>query len=284
MTHIRRWFFPPILTALAAMSVALAMALVGCGGDEPSPTAAATAPGVQTQTVTPVPPATPTSEPEERTLTVYSGRSQTLVHPLLELFGEQAGVAIRVKYAGSASTVATLLEEGDNSPADVVYPTGPRFPGHPGRRRCAGPDSTGDPVEGRSEVSLARRGVGGHVRPRQDRHIQHRSNRPSRDLPSSILDFTAPEWNGRVGWAPGNGSFQAFVTALRLLLGEDAAREWLEGMKANDAQEYPNNVTTVAATANGEVDVGFVQSLLSGALSGRTRSRVRGTQPLHRKR
>ena len=258
MTHIRRWFFPPILTALAAMSVALAIALVGCGGDEPSPTAAATAPGVQTQTVTPVPPATPTSEPEERTLTVYSGRSQTLVHPLLELFGEQTGVAIRVKYAGSASTVATLLEEGDNSPADVVFLQDPGSLGTLGAAGVLAPI----PQETLSKVDARFRSPGGEWvgTSGRARTVIYNTEAidPAVDLPSSILDFTAPEWNGRVGWAPANGSFQAFVTALRLLLGEDAAREWLEGMKANDAQEYPNNVTTVAATANGEVDVGFV--------------------------
>ena len=82
--------------------------------------------------------------------------------------------------------------------------------------------------------------------------------RPQIDLPPSILDFSEEEWRGRVGWAPRNGSFQAFVTALRLQLGEDTARNWLEGMKDNDAQEYPNNVSIVQAVANGEVDVGFV--------------------------
>ena len=52
---------------------------------------------------------------------MYSGRSKSLVHPLLEAFGEHTGVDIPVKYAGSASTAATLLEEGDNTPADVVF-------------------------------------------------------------------------------------------------------------------------------------------------------------------
>ena len=77
-------------------------------------------------------------------------------------------------------------------------------------------------------------------------------------MPASILDFTSEEWKGRVGWAPRDGSFQSFVTALRLQIGEEGARKWLEGMKDNDAQEYPNNVSIVQAAANGEVDVGFV--------------------------
>ena len=54
-------------------------------------------------------------------LTVYSGRSQTLVHPLLETFIEESGLDVRVKYAGSAAIAATILEEGENTPADVVF-------------------------------------------------------------------------------------------------------------------------------------------------------------------
>ena len=78
------------------------------------------------------------------------------------------------------------------------------------------------------------------------------------DLPDSILDFTGEEWNGRIGWAPTNGSFQAFVTGLRRLEGEDGARAWLEGIKANDPVDYPNNLTALEAVANGEVDVAFI--------------------------
>ena len=54
-------------------------------------------------------------------LTVYSGRTQSLVQPLLESFAEDTGTPIRVKYASSSEIAATILEEGDNSPADVVF-------------------------------------------------------------------------------------------------------------------------------------------------------------------
>ena len=198
------------------------------------------------------------TEERDRELTVYSGRSQTLVHPLLEAFGEQTGVDIRVKYAGSSSTAATLLEEGDNTPADVVFM---QDPGSLGILADAGmlapiPQATLGKVDPRfrSPVGLW---IGTSGRARTIIYNTHAID-PTTDLPPSILDFTKPEWKGRVGWAPRNGSFQAFVTSLRLQLGEDAARAWLEGMQDNDALDYPNNVTTVAAAAAGEVDVGFV--------------------------
>ena len=264
MAYIRRRIFPQILLALAALSVALLLALVGCGGGEQSPSPTATspatqaAPSVSTGSPTPASPTEAPTEEEDRSLTVYSGRSQSLVHPLLEAFGEYTGVAIRVKYAGSASTAATLLEEGDNTPADVVFL---QDPGSLGSLGAAGmladlPQATLDKVDARLR-DPGGQWIGTSGRARTIIYNTE-SIDPETDLPASILDFTAEEWKGRVGWAPRNGSFQSFVTALRLQLGEDAAREWLEGMKDNDAQEYPNNVSIVQAAANGEVDVGFV--------------------------
>ena len=78
------------------------------------------------------------------------------------------------------------------------------------------------------------------------------------DMPATVDAFTAPEWAGRIGWAPTNGSFQAFVTAYRLLKGDDAARAWLEAIQANEPRVYEGNTQVVQAIADGEVDVGFV--------------------------
>lgn len=195
---------------------------------------------------------------QDRTLTVYSGRSSSLVHPLLEAFGENYGVDIRVKYAGSASTAATLLEEGNNTPADVVFL---QDPGSLGSLAAEGmladlPQEILNRVDPRLRDPNGRWiGTSGRAR---TIIYNTESIDPDVDLPASILDFTADEWRGRVGWAPQNGSFQAFVTALRMQLGEDSARSWLEGMRDNDAQVFRNNVSIVLAAANGEVDVGFV--------------------------
>jgi iron(III) transport system substrate-binding protein len=78
------------------------------------------------------------------------------------------------------------------------------------------------------------------------------------ELPESVLDFTEPEWKGRIGWAPTNGSFQAFVTAMRLTEGEDATGAWLEGIVANEPVDYADNEALRDGIAAGEVDVGFI--------------------------
>ena len=225
-------------------------------------TSQASAPTPAQAPPTPAPTARPPArtEPVEEfdTLTVYSGRSQTLVHPILEAFGEYLGVGIEVRYGGSSSTAATLLEEGDNTPADVVFL---QDPGSLGSLAAAGmlaelPQETLEKVDPRLRDPNGRWiGTSGRART-----VIYNTDfiDPEADLPDSILDFTDEEWRGRIGWAPWNGSFQAFVTALRLTKGEDAARDWLEGIRDNDARDYPNNVSIVQAAANGEVEVGFV--------------------------
>ena len=77
-------------------------------------------------------------------------------------------------------------------------------------------------------------------------------------MPDSILDLTGEEWRGKVGWAPTNGSFQANVTAMRALLGDEATLAWLEAMIANDVQSYPKNTPIVQAVIDGEIVAGLV--------------------------
>jgi len=78
------------------------------------------------------------------------------------------------------------------------------------------------------------------------------------EVPDSVFDLTDKRWRGRVGIPPPNASFQAFVSAMRLDVGDKRTREWLEGMRDNDAQLYDNNIQTVEAIGRGEIDVGLV--------------------------
>jgi iron(III) transport system substrate-binding protein len=79
------------------------------------------------------------------------------------------------------------------------------------------------------------------------------------DLPASVRDLTDPAWAGRLGWAPENASFQAFITAFRLLDGDDAVRGWLEAMIANGTVNFgDSNSAIVQAIGNGEIDAGLV--------------------------
>jgi iron(III) transport system substrate-binding protein len=77
-------------------------------------------------------------------------------------------------------------------------------------------------------------------------------------LPTSIFDVADPAWRGQVGIAPTNASFQAFVTAMRVLQGDDATRNWLKEIVDNEAKTYPNNVAILDAVDRGEIALGLI--------------------------
>lgn len=190
-------------------------------------------------------------------VTIYTGREESLVQPLLDSFTEDTGIEVQVRYGDTAEMASTILEEGQSSPADVFFAQDAGALGAldaagmlreipadllgPVPTRFRSPDGTWVGVSGRARVvaySIER------VDPAE--------------LPDSIFGFTDPRWAGRIGWAPTNGSFQAFVTALRLLEGDEAARDWLEGIIANDPVVYESNTPALDGIAAGEVDVAFV--------------------------
>jgi len=190
-------------------------------------------------------------------LVVYSGRNEELVGPIIERFEEQSGVDVEVRYGDTAELAATILEEGQNSPADVFFSQDAGALGALTNEGILSPL----PEEALSQVEERFRdpngewvGVSGRARV-----VAYNTEALSEEeLPGSILEFTDPEWSGRIGWAPTNGSFQAFVTALRVIEGEDAAREWLEGVQANDPRRYDNNLAILEGVTSGEIEVGFV--------------------------
>lgn len=191
------------------------------------------------------------------TLTIYSGRTEALVDPLIQQFARDTGTDVRVRYGDTAELAAAILEEGAASPADVFFAQDAGALGAVASRNLLArlPDPTLNRVDARFRDPQGRWvGVSGRARV-----IVYNPQRVQESqLPDSVLGLADPAWRGRVGWAPTNGSFQAFVTALRLTEGEEAARRWLEALKANDARRYANNTAIVQAVAAGEVDVGLV--------------------------
>lgn len=193
----------------------------------------------------------------EGVLTIYSGRSSELVDPLLQQFAEERGIDIEVRYGQTAEMAATIIEEGDNSPADVFYA---QDAGALGALADAGRLATlpGElldavPAGFRSQDGLW---IGTSGRARTLAYNPELVDEG--DLPDSVFDLTDPEWKGRIAWAPPNGSFQAFVTGLRVLEGDEAARAWLEGIIANDPEEYPANLPIVDDVGEGQIDAGLV--------------------------
>ena len=197
------------------------------------------------------------SEGDAGSVTVYSGRSEELVGPLLEQFSEATGIEVEARYGDTAEMANLILTEGENSPADVFFA---QDAGALGAVAAEGlltalPDETLEMVDERFRSPNGEWvGVSGRARV----VVYNTEALNESDLPDSIFGFTDPEWSGRIGWAPTNGSFQSFVTALRVIEGEDRAREWLEGIQSNDPSVYEGNNPALDAVIAGEIDVAFV--------------------------
>ena len=191
------------------------------------------------------------------TLTVYSGRNENLVGPILEQFEEDTGIRVEVRYGDTADMALQILEEGENSPADVFFAQDAGALGLLAENDLLAELSTDilDLVDPRFQSPD---GVWIGVTGRARVFVYNTDLLSEEDLPDSIMEFTDPAWSGRIGWAPTNGSFQAFVTALQVTLGNEAAQAWLEGILANDVAVYSNNTAIVEATATGEIEGGFV--------------------------
>lgn len=212
--------------------VALAFGLAACGGDKPDAKASGK-------------------------ITVYSGRSESLVGALIPMFESATGIDVEVKYADTAELAALIAEEGSRSPADVFWAQDAGALGAlEGKSLFSALPQTileRVPPEYRSEEG---RWVGASGRVRV---IAFNPELVKEDqVPDSVTELTDPKWKGKIGWAPTNGSFQIFVTAFRELKGEQAARAWLEAMKANGTKSFSNNDAIAEAVGEGEIPLGLV--------------------------
>jgi len=190
-------------------------------------------------------------------LTVYSGRTEDLVGPLFERFEQTSGIKVKVRYGDSAEVSGAVLEEGDRPEADVLLV---QDAGNLGQVNDAGrlaplPQPLVDKVPEQFRSPVGRWvGLSGRARV-----VAYNTDKVKpADLPARVDGFTDPTWKGRLAWAPTNGSFPAFVTAFRVLEGQDKAEAWLRGIKANEAKAFPNNIAIVEAVGRGEIDAGFV--------------------------
>lgn len=222
-------------------SLLVFLTVAACGGEQPAGTAV------------------DSSEPaqSDQTITVYSGRSEKLIAPLIERFQQESGLEVQVRYGDTAELAATLMEEGDRTPASLFISQDAAALGAlsdaglllpvpadlletvPSRFRSPDGDWIGLSGRARSVVyDPARISV--------------------EDLPKSLDDLRDPRYRGRFGVAPTNGSFQAHMAVYNVLHGEERLEELLAGMVANEPRRYPKNSTIVEGVMRGEIDFGLV--------------------------
>jgi iron(III) transport system substrate-binding protein len=189
-------------------------------------------------------------------LTVYSGRNESLIGPLLARYEESTGARLNVRYGGTAELTATLMEEGAFSPADVFISQDAAALGALSARGLL----QKLPAEVFDQVDAAHRSAGDDwvgLSGRARSVVYNIELISEEDLPQGLSEVTDPRYRGRFGVAPANGSFQAHMAAYGVLNGTDALTELLEGIAANEPMRYPKNSAIVEAVLAGEVEFGL---------------------------
>jgi iron(III) transport system substrate-binding protein len=193
---------------------------------------------------------------KEGDLVIYSGRSETLVDPILDRFEREVGGNVAVRYGDTAQLAVALTEEGVRTRADLYWGQDAGSLGalHADGLLAAVPDSILQrvPERYRNEAGtwIATSG--------RARTLAYSSSRiDPAALPAGILELADRTYRGRVGWAPTNGSFQSHITAIRKLIGDDRTRAWLVAMRENGTKSYRNNTAILQAIADGEIDFGL---------------------------
>jgi len=189
-------------------------------------------------------------------LTVYAGRSRSLVDPIIRQFSRETGIDVEVRYGGTSQLALAIQEEGTQSPADVFFAQDAGALGALEQANLLAPLPK-DVLKLVPEMFHSKAGAWIATTGRA-RVLAYSPERvKAEDLPSSVFDMTSDKWKGRVGWAPTNASFQSFVTAMRQMHGQEKTLAWLKAMKANGARAYSNNTSIIRGIADGEVDLGL---------------------------
>ncbi|WP_407840506.1 iron ABC transporter substrate-binding protein [Streptomyces sp. DSM 116496] len=213
------------LTALFAAALLLP-AVAGCGVDE-----------------------------DDAGLVIYSGRNEKLVKPLLDDLEKAVGTTVAVRYGESAELAAQIQEEGGKTKAGLFFS---QDAGALGALSGKGlleklPQASLDRVD-----AAFRGGSGDWVGTSgRSRVLAYNPGKVAK-VPDSVHDLVKPEWKGKIGYVPTNASFQAFVTGMRVLEGDDATRAWLKGLKANEPKVYDNNLKVLDGVGKGEVSLGLI--------------------------
>ncbi|MDE1165850.1 MAG: extracellular solute-binding protein [Pseudomonas sp.] len=184
-------------------------------------------------------------------LTLYNGQHKEIGEAIAKAYEAKTGIHINVRKGSSNQLASQVIEEGDRSPADVIY------------------TEESPPLNNLGELGLlakiddatlnmlpadyvAKNNTWMGVTARVRVVAFNPKLIAEKDLPKSVMDFAQPQWQGKVGFVPTSGAFQEQAVAIIKLHGRDAAEEWLTGLRAF-GKTYTNNMVALKAVENGEV-------------------------------
>jgi iron(III) transport system substrate-binding protein len=188
-------------------------------------------------------------------ITVYNAQHEELIAELAPLFEEETGIEVKLRSGDDLELANQLVQEGDASPADVfLTENSPAMSLVDNADLFTTVDQETLDLIPPSYVPDDRNWIG--FMGRSTVAMYNTDRLREKEMPDSILDFADPEWAGRISYSPTGADFQAIVSAVLELEGEQATRDWLAGL-AENGTEYNGNDVVMESVNSGEVDAGI---------------------------
>ena len=188
-------------------------------------------------------------------IVVYNAQHEQLLEEIAPKFEKKTGIDVELRNGSDSELAAQLIQEGKASSADVFLTENTPAIAAVERAGLLAPLDAAAPEPIPAQYPPTSGLWTGFVA-RSTVLVYNPSLVAEKDLPASILDLARPEWAGKVSFSPTGADFQAIVAAVLHLEGEDATREWLEGLKANGTVYDGNNVV-LEAVNSGEIATGI---------------------------
>ncbi len=188
-------------------------------------------------------------------ITVYNAQHEELIAEVAPLFEEETGIEVKLRSGSDLELANQLVQEGDASPADVfLTENSPAMSLVDNAGMFTKVDQETLDLIPPEYVPANRNWIG--FMGRSTVAMYNTDALSDEEMPDSILDFADPEWAGRISYSPTGADFQAIVSAVLELEGEQATREWLDGL-AENGTEYDGNDVVLESVDSGEVDAGI---------------------------
>jgi iron(III) transport system substrate-binding protein len=189
-------------------------------------------------------------------ITVYNAQHESLTKEWIDAFTAETGIKVTMRQGSDTELSNQIIQEGAASPADVFLTEN-----SPAMTQVENADLFADVDEATvaqvPEEFRPSTGKWTGIAARSTVLVYDKAKLTEDQLPKSMLDLAKPEWKGKWAASPSGADFQAIVSALLELKGEDATKEWLAGMKEN-FKAYKGNSTAMKAVNAGEVDAALI--------------------------
>ena len=189
-------------------------------------------------------------------LVIYNAQHEQLTEEWTAAFTEETGIEVSLRNGGDSELSNQIVTEGAASPADVfLTENSPAMSLVEDAGLFAPVDAA--TLELVPEQYRPSSGAWTGIAARSTVLVYNPSMITEAELPTSLMDLQDPKWKGLWGAAPSGADFQAIISAMLAIEGEEATGAWLDGMHEN-ATVYNNNIATMKAVNAGEVPLGVI--------------------------